>query len=337
MGLKYAGFNVLGAVEIDKKARATYTLNHPDIPLIGSDIRDLTATTIFKTAGLRKGELDLLAGCPPCQGFSTLRLRNKGACISDHRNDLIDEFSRLCVSLRPKMVMLENVPGIAKYEKFIIFIDSLKLNGYSVQHKIVDVSNFGVPQRRKRLILIASRVGTASICESRNERTTVRNAIAHLPAPEKSNDTIHSYTSTKRSLRVQALIEAIPKDGGSRHSLPRELQLDCHRKQNGFNDVYGRMKWDDVAPTITSGCTNPSKGRFLHPEQNRPITLREAALLQGFPIDYQFDLSHGKEAIGLMIGNALPPPFIKNHSEVLFRELVGENYKRINRRNTKVL
>jgi len=329
LGLRNAGFNLLGAVEIDSKARATYALNHPEVTLIGTDIRKLTAAAVFRITGLKKGELDLLAGCPPCQGFSTLRHRNKGACVLDHRNDLIDEFSRLCISLRPKMVMMENVPGLASYEKFQQFVLTLKENNYSVVHRVVDVSNFGVPQRRKRLILVASRVGEARISDTYVERTTVRSAIAHLSVPNESTDDIHSFTSIKRSKRVQDLIEAIPKDGGSRNSLPQSLQLNCHIKQTGFNDVYGRMRWDDVAPTITSGCTNPSKGRFLHPDQNRPITLREAAILQGFPEDYKFDISHGKEAISLMIGNALPPPFIKSHSAFIFRELRVENYKRI--------
>lgn len=113
------------------------------------------------------------------------------------------------------------------------------------------------------------------------------------------------------------MIEAIPKDGGSRHSLPTSMKLGCHAKTSGFNDVYGRMKWDDVAPTITSGCSNPSKGRFIHPYEDRPITLREAALLQGFPADYRFNITHGKEAIALMIGNALPPAFIAAHGKAM--------------------
>ncbi|MDX3775796.1 DNA cytosine methyltransferase, partial [Chromatiaceae bacterium AAb-1] len=152
-------------------------------------------------------------------------------------------------------------------------------------------------------------------------KVTVRDAIGFLPAVGESGDSLHDFTSSKRSARIQALIEAIPKNGGSRHSLPEELKLDCHKKTSGFNDVYGRMQWDDVAPTITSGCTNPSKGRFLHPDYDRAITLREAAILQGFPIDYKFNILHGKEAIGLMLGNALPPTFICAHSKRMAQEL----------------
>ena len=112
------------------------------------------------------------------------------------------------------------------------------------------------------------------------------------------------------------LIQRIPKNGGSRTDLPEEDQLECHKRCNGFKDVYGRMAWGDVAPTITSGCSNPSKGRFLHPEEDRAITLREAALLQGFPLRYKFPTSN-KSAVALMIGNALPPPFITAHARMI--------------------
>jgi DNA (cytosine-5)-methyltransferase 1 len=118
----------------------------------------------------------------------------------------------------------------------------------------------------------------------------------------------------KRAGTVLKLIRDIPKDGGSRGDLPRARQLRCHKKSDGFSDIYGRMAWKKVAPTITSGCFNPSKGRFLHPESDRAITMREAALLQGFPRDYSFALSYGKQAIALMIGNALPPEFIRRHA-----------------------
>jgi DNA (cytosine-5)-methyltransferase 1 len=125
-----------------------------------------------------------------------------------------------------------------------------------------------------------------------------------------------------RSKEVRELIALIPKNGGSRSDLPKRYQLDCHKRSDGFSDVYGRMAWDDVSPTITSGCHNPSKGRFLHPSQNRTITLREAAILQGFPRRYRFNVDHGKESIALMIGNALPPPFIAAHAGALRRGLL---------------
>lgn len=316
-GLKDAGYHVLAAVELDSKVRETYTLNHGDVFLVGTDIRKVTAAQLMRSSGLKRGQLDLMAGCPPCQGFSTLRARNGRAAAPDARNELIDDFARLALALRPKMVMMENVPALARYGKFTNFVKRLEQGGYQVVVQVFDVSHFGVPQRRKRLILSASRVGTPRLATAVNSRKTVRSVIGNLMQPGESGDSLHDYPTKYRSARVQAMIEAIPKDGGSRHSLPASMKLDCHAKTSGFNDVYGRMKWDDVSPTITSGCSNPSKGRFIHPYEDRPITLREAALLQGFPADYRFNISHGKESIALMIGNALPPAFIAAHGKAM--------------------
>jgi DNA (cytosine-5)-methyltransferase 1 len=320
-GLIDAGYRVLAAVEIDENACETYRANHPDVELLTSDIRQVSAVKLMRCTGLRKGELDLLAGCPPCQGFSTLRARNGQSAAADPRNDLVDEFARLAIALRPKMIMMENVPALARYEKFIHFVQRLSANGYRVISKVLDVSDFGVPQRRKRLILSASRVGQPRLAAEAVVRTTVREAIGSLPPAGKSGDSLHDIPTKRRSARVQTMIEAIPKDGGSRHSLPGPMKLACHGRTSGFNDVYGRMRWDDVSPTITSGCSNPSKGRFIHPHEDRPITLREAAILQGFPPDYRFVVSHGKEAIALMIGNALPPKFIAAHGRAMAQGL----------------
>jgi DNA (cytosine-5)-methyltransferase 1 len=320
-GLIDAGYKVLAAVEIDQKASETYRANHQNVELLIEDIRKVSAAKLMRCAGLKKGELDLLAGCPPCQGFSTLRARNGKSAATDPRNDLVDEFARLAIALRPKMIMMENVPALAKYEKFIQFVERLTANGYQVISKVLDVSDFGVPQRRKRLILSASRVGEPRLATGEALRITVREAIGDLLPIGKSGDPLHDIPVKQRSARVQAMIAAIPKNGGSRHSLPDSMKLACHGRTSGFNDVYGRMKWEDVAPTITSGCSNPSKGRFIHPDEDRPITLREAAILQGFPKNYRFVISHGKGAIALMIGNALPPKFIASHSRAMAQGL----------------
>ncbi len=319
-GLKTAGFNVIAAIEIAEKARATYKLNHPEAILAGDDVRTVSATALLRRLNLRKGSLELLAGCPPCQGFSTIRRRNRIAPASDARNDLIDDFARLAVGLKPKLIMMENVPGLQEYEKFMTFITTLEALGYQIAYKILNVANYGIPQRRQRLILLASRIGTPRLAEESTQKITVRDAISNLPTAGQSGDPIHDLPET-RSDRIKKLIQKIPKNGGSRNSLPESMQLACHKKTKGFHDVYGRMKWDDYSPTITGGCTNPSKGRFLHPQEDRTITLREAALLQGFPPDYKFDASHGKKAISLMIGNALPPPFIRVHAESLAKLL----------------
>ncbi|HDS0949000.1 TPA: DNA cytosine methyltransferase [Stenotrophomonas maltophilia] len=323
LGLRSAGFEVVAAVEIDRKAAETYRANHPQVPLIESDIRSVSSEHLLAKADLTKGELDLLAGCPPCQGFSTMRSKNGKAPADDPRNGLIDDFSRLAIQLRPKMVMMENVPALANYPKFQDFVCRLRAAGYEVVHSVVDVGDYEVPQRRRRLILVASRISTPTLAAASSARRSVRDAIGHLSSPGSTGDELHDRTASRRTARVQAIIEAIPKDGGSRSSLPENLKLKCHNSTSGFNDVYGRMAWDHQAPTITGGCNNPSRGRFIHPSDDRVISLREAAMLQGFPGDYIFSLSHGKESLALMIGNALPPKFIEMQGLEMRRNLSG--------------
>jgi DNA (cytosine-5)-methyltransferase 1 len=319
-GLKKAGFKVIAACEIDQKAHTTYSKNHPEVKLYSQDIRNVFPTRILVDLGLRPGELDLLAGCPPCQGFSRIRTKNKKSSVKDERNDLVSEFLRFVRVLKPKTLMMENVPALISDKRFVDLCKELKRLHYKYIAQVLDAANYGVPQRRKRMILLASRLHAPNLGAVSNKRVTVRDAIRRLEHPKNSADKIHGH-GERRSEKVKRLISLIPKNGGSRLDLPKRMQLQCHREFLGFSDVYGRMAWDDVSPTITSGCTNPSKGRFLHPTQNRTITLREAALLQGFPKSYRFDVSHGKEAIALMIGNALPPPFIAAHAKELKKAL----------------
>jgi DNA (cytosine-5)-methyltransferase 1 len=323
-GLIEAGFSVSAAVEIDPKAQATYKLNHPDVRLYEQDIRQLDPDQVMKDIGLKAGELDLLAGCPPCQGFSRLRTKNQKTSVKDHRNNLVVDFLRFVQVMRPKTVMLENVPALAKDGRFTRMRNQLTALGYEAVVHVLDAADYKVPQRRKRLIMLASRVHQPEIAPKSGVRITVRQALAGVGAPSKTTDSLHAVREN-RTPAVRQLIALIPKNGGSRSDLGEKYQLDCHKKHSGFYDVYGRMAWDDVAPTITSGCHNPSKGRFLHPSYNRTITLREAALLQGFPKEYLFDVSHGKEAIALMIGNALPPPFISAHAGALRAGLLASS------------
>lgn len=324
-GLRDAGFKVAAAVEIDERARTTYQLNHPRVELYG-DIRELDPVAVMEHAGLARGELDLLAGCPPCQGFSRLRTKNKKTYVQDDRNNLVSHFLRFVKAMNPKTVMLENVPSLGRDGRFTKMKNQLIVLGYEVIVHVLDAADYKVPQRRKRLIMLASRVHVPVLGPVVEERVTVRQAFEGLDPPSKTKDKLHAVPEN-RSQAVRDLIKLIPKNGGSRSDLGPEHQLACHLRSDGFYDVYGRMKWDQVSPTITSGCHNPSKGRFLHPSQNRTITLREAALLQGFPPNYQFDVSHGKEAIALMIGNALPPPFIAAHAGSLRKGLLAVRRK----------
>jgi DNA (cytosine-5)-methyltransferase 1 len=209
-------------------------------------------------------------------------------------------------------------------ERFRQLEQHLQALGYSLDANVLDAADFGVPQRRRRLIVLGARGRRRlSVAEPSHEHRTVREAFAVLPAgPGTSGDAIHDLP-VRHSDQVRALIRAIPEDGGGRLDLPPNMRLECHTRTNGFHDVYGRMRWDEPSPTITSGCINPSKGRFLHPTEHRAITLREASILQGFPVDYVFFPEHGKEAIAAMIGNALPPPFIAAHARAVRKALAS--------------
>jgi len=312
-GFKQAGFNVIGAIEIDADAVDVYKRNHPATHIWSKDIRKVTAKAVLKKLAIEKGDLDVLGGCPPCQGFSTLRTYNGGRRVLDKQNDLIFEFQRLVLGLKPKRVMMENVPGLFDNRRLKEFRAALEKAGYTVDVDVLNVAEYGVPQRRRRLVLLASRVSKVAFAQPTKKARTVRDAIGTMPIAGKSGDALHDLPE-KRSRRVAARIRQIPANGGSRSSLPNRLKLECHKNSDGFKDVYGRMAWDEPAPTITTGCFNPSKGRFLHPEANRAITMREAALLQSFPRSYKFPATLGKVKVATMIGNALPPEFIRRHA-----------------------
>lgn len=311
-GLKKAGFRVLAAVDIDPLSIKTYRANHRKVNVSEADIRELDPMDLLKAVNLKQGDLDLLAGCPPCQGFSTLRTLNGAVDVKDPRNDLLLEFQRFVEVLRPRAIMMENVPGLAEDDRFVAFCKRMKELGYLGDHRILNAADYGVPQRRRRLIYLAGLGVDVPFARKARGHKTVRQAIGGLPKAGNSGDAVHDMAEN-RSPRIREMISRIPKDGGSRKDLPEEYRLGCHTRCTGFYDVYGRMAWGEVAPTITSGCFNPSKGRFLHPKENRAITMREAALLQGFPRRYKFPATNNKSAIALMIGNALPPPFIAAH------------------------
>lgn len=316
-GLKMAGFEVKLGVELEHVAAETYRMNHPDHPLYEADIRTLNPHEIMNELNIKPGELDLLAGCPPCQGFSSHRTRNKVTSIDDNRNDLIFDLMKFVRAFEPKVVMIENVPALAKDTRIMKVLNELRELGYKIGPLSLQVKNtafYGVPQRRKRMILVVSKFGEVDEPEIVTPQLTVKDAISAFPLPGQSNDKLHDIIE-KRSERIKKMISLVPKNGGSRADLPKEYWLPCHiRSPDSYRDVYGRMSWDKVSPTITGGCTNPSKGRFLHPEQDRAITLREAAALQTFPAEYFFSLEKGRDFAALMIGNALPPSFIHAHA-----------------------
>jgi DNA (cytosine-5)-methyltransferase 1 len=294
-------------VEVDPIAAAVYRKNHSRTVVLEKDIRKVTVKDLRKAAGIGNKRLDLLAGCPPCQGFSRIMTKNKPISY-DPRNSLVLHYLRIAKGLRPRMILLENVPGLAKDHRFKRLVRELKSMGYEIDWGILDAADFGVPQRRKRLIMMASLIGDIVLPEGSESRKTVRSCIGNLEPPRLTTDSLQKM-HLMNTPRIKKLIGKIPRNGGSRAALGKRAQLDCHKRLNGFNDVYGRMKWDDVAPTLTGGCYNPSRGRFLHPSQNRPITLREAALLQTFPRSYRFSPERGLIRLARLIGDALPPLF----------------------------
>lgn len=319
-GLKQAGFKVIGAIECDALAVETYLENHPTVKLEGRNIQVVDAAVFRQRLKLKRGELDLLAGCPPCQGFSSMTTLNGRLSKDDERNELVFQFLRFAREFLPRAIMMENVPGLASDARLTRVCAELRDLGYIPQVKVLDAADYAVPQRRRRMILLAGYGIEIPFAEACATRRTVRDAFSVFNQMDFSSDPLHNH-GEKRAPKVVSLIREIPKDGGSRLDLGVARQLRCHQACDGFKDVYGRMAWNEVAPTITGGCCNPSKGRFLHPEDDRTITLREAALLQTFPPDYSFSLRRGKFPAAQMIGNALPPEFIRRQAAAALDEL----------------
>lgn len=308
LGMEEAGFDVQFAIENNKHAIKVFEANHKNCEVIPCDITEISVNEIKKK--LNGDTLHLLAGCPPCQGFSTIRKLNKKKSKRDDRNSLIEDYLRFVEGLKPLTIMMENVPGLQDYHKFSRkLMPRLRKLGYNPHYRVVNVKKYGVPQSRKRLVLVGSILGDLKIAKGTEKKVTVRQVIGNLPIPSEALDPMQKIVAN-HSERIMERIKATPKDGGSWKDLPEEYWLECHKESGvGFKDVYGRLRWDDHSTTITGGCLNPSKGRFLHPEQDRVITPREASLLQTFPKNYKFSAKLPKYALAAMIGNALPPKF----------------------------
>jgi len=300
---------VIGAVDVSPLAIEAFEANHPETRAWRRDVRGLSPADMIDQLGIEPGQLDLLAGCPPCQGFSSMRTHRQGTHVEDRRNVLVAQFARYAEALQPRALMMENVPALREDRRLKLLLARLRKGGYELSYDVLDAADYGVPQRRRRFVLIAMRSGRVFFAPPQQATATVRDVLAGVPKAGESEDPLHDH-GERRSPAIRELIKAIPKDGGSRSDLGADRQLECHRRLSGWFDVYGRMSWGKIAPTITGGCINPSKGRFLHPEEDRAITLREAALLQSFPPDYNFPLSRGKYKAADLIGNALPPRFV---------------------------
>lgn len=304
-------FDVRAAVDNDPTASRTYRVNHPDVKFFKQNATRLSARRILESIGC--GPIDLLVICAPCQPFSS---QNRSSTAGDERSLLILQAVRYAKVLNPRLIFFENVRGLLapRYEPIIKSLrDRLGKLGYEnwFGPSEIDAADYGVPQRRIRCVMFAAKGSATPVMTPRSEaqgkeRTTVRAAIGELAPLESGmksqNDPLHF--ARKHSAIALKRFKYIEKNGGSRRSLPPELVLKCHIEHKGHPDVYGRLCWDDVAPTLTTGCTDVTKGRFMHPRDDRALTLREAARLQTFPDSFIFQGT--PQAIARQIGNAVP-------------------------------
>ena len=324
-GLLDAGVKVLAGIDADVACRITYENNNRPAVFLYKDIRGIAPAEIWEVLGSRRSRDVLFACCAPCQPFSKQRKSQIRGCEAT----LLGAFGRLVASVKPGQVLIENVPGLAKVKGFSTyrrFLALLEECGYNYVTRVVNAKHYGVPQNRPRLVLIAMRGINPTIPERVCGRgllpfATVREAIAHLPPIEagQSHPHIPNHVAVSVSPLNLERLKHTPHDGGDRRTWPRRLWLDCHRNgYHGHSDVYGRMAWDAPSPALTGRCRSISNGRYGHPEQDRAISLREAAALQTFDDDYVFYGSKGH--IALQIGNAVPirlAEMLGHHLEVL--------------------
>jgi len=313
-GLIKEGLDVVAGIDNDPSCKFGYEYNNRTV-FIGKDILDVSAKDVNELFGSRKETIRVLAGCAPCQPFSKLNQKK----ITEKQLEPLGKFAQLIEEVQPDIVSMENVSGLADDEKYPIFktfIDTLKRNGYDYKYEIVDVSEYGVPQSRKRLVLLASKFGSIELIKRthKNKKVTVRDVISGLE-PIKDGE-ISTTDPLHRARKLSPLnlkrVKATPHNGGNSDSWNEALILKCHKKKSGktySHTVYGRMRWDQPAPTMTTQCIGLGNGRFGHPEQNRAISLREAALFQTFPKGYKFVDSTAPIVvahIAKFIGNAVP-------------------------------
>jgi DNA (cytosine-5)-methyltransferase 1 len=312
-GLRRGGISVRVGVDLDPTCRFPLERNNPGTRFVLEDVQRLRPKDV--TGWFSPRCVRVLAGCAPCQPFSKYAVRAE----VDGRWRLLDAFLRIVRGVRPEVVSMENVPNLYQsgHPALLAFMEGLDKMGYHIWLSVTDLSQFGVPQTRERLVLLAGADGHKIRLDipTAGKHFTVRDAIGGLPAIEAGStagtgcDPLH--ISPRLSELNQARIRATP-EGGSWRDWPRSLQLACHQTKEGqyYGSVYGRMAWDALAPTITTQCYGYGNGRFGHPEQNRAISLREAAILQTFPKSYQFTDSCERPTfrhVGRHIGNAVPP------------------------------
>lgn len=321
-GLLNSGINVTHGVDFDPACQYAFESNNKSSVFVNKSVTEITEKHILEWFGDSK--IRLLAGCAPCQPFSKYSSTRK---TGDDKWMLLEEFRRLVEECSPELVTMENVPQLRTHEIYLDFVNYLKKSGYHVDFRVVSCAEYGLPQKRKRLVLLASRLGPIELITptySKDNFVTVRDAIGHLPRISAGEsdpyDPLH-YAASLSPINLKRIICSAP--GRTWRDWPESLRAPCHAKASGstYASVYGRMEWDKPSPTITTQSYGFGNGRFGHPEQNRALSLREAAILQSFPNDYTF-FKPGTEistrALCTMIGNAVP---------VRLGEVVGESIR----------
>lgn len=312
-GFFQEGFNVIAGYDTDISCKYAYETNNK-AKFYAEDITKIKGKNIKKEFG---NCLKILVGCAPCQPFSSYSFKVKEK--DTEKINLLYSFSRLIREVNPTIISMENVPQLINFNKSTIFQDfckELTEMDYKYSYSVIYCPDYGIPQRRRRLVLLASKLGEINILpktHAPNNYVTVRDVISSLPPIGPGETCLTDPLHIARKLspinikRIQAT-----KEGGSWREWPDELVLECFKKETGrsYGSVYGRMKWNEPAPTMTTQCTGLGNGRFGHPEQDRAISLREAAIFQTFPTDYQFAKDNkilNPSAVCRQIGNAVPP------------------------------
>lgn len=311
-GLQLAGLNVVAGIDNEESCKYAYEHNNNAVFYL-RDIKKVHRKEILNL--FPDGVTRILVGCAPCQPFSKYTKRYRKNGIQDEKGGLLYEFSRLTEIVDPEVVAMENVPELEHEQVFLDFVETLEANDYHVYHEVVYCPDYGVPQHRRRLVLLASKNREIRMIEPTHNvdnYVTVRQAIGGLPPIRDGEcdpaDSMHvaCRLSTINRQRIQQSVQ-----GGTWRDWDETLLLDCHKKGSGrgYSSVYGRMNWDEPSPTITTQFYGLGNGRFGHPEQDRALSMREGAILQSFPPDYEF-LENGnipnKRKLGVQIGNAVP-------------------------------
>lgn len=311
-GLELAGLNVVAGIDFEESCQFAYEHNN-NANFVQGDITMIKPIEI--DALFPKDTIKILVGCAPCQPFSKYTSRYRKEGYKDDKWRLLYYFGNIIEEIQPEIIAMENVPELRSTDVFSDFIKKLHKHNYCVWYSVVFCPDYGVPQNRKRLVLLASKLGNISLIPATHnpeEYVTVKDVIGNLPVLQagQTDDVDSLHTSTRLSEKnLQRIQASVP--GGTWRDWPDELQLKCHKKDSGtsYPSVYGRMEWDKPSPTITTQFYGYGNGRFGHPEQDRAISLREGAILQSFPPDYGFfqnDIPINKRKLGIQIGNAVP-------------------------------